>query len=310
MNILFHLIILNPLVKERIKDFIKQKYDVIDLDYINEEVLNQETFQKTYKKYLNFKEKKNDNFKEIDKKLTSIWENSVRDTVEQNIPEKKKVVVIGFSHHYRILSKKIEFDTNKFFLDDNIKKTTKNIVKKNLNDNFSKIIAGAYLLDNIDYHHIKKKLNLIKESYIKSNYILKTEEEIFKIVNLSTKKINSNGLWISLKDDYKINSLIHPTKNYIYSYLDPVYSLLSSIKFSKDLEKSYNNNKVHLKINNYDKCRKKMSTKRYLYLIEKKGFIPFEKGKNIKFFSQSPAKILDKEEISNVYQKFKEINII
>ena len=53
-----------------------------------------------------------------------------------------------------------------------------------------------------------------------------------------------------------------------------------------------------------------METKRYLYLIEKKGFIPFEKGKNIKFFSQSPAKILDKEVISNVYQKFKELQLI
>lgn len=310
MNILFHLIILNPNSKEKIKNFIKQKYDIIDLDELTENILNKDTFQKNYKKYLNFKEKKNDNFKEVDKKLTSIWETGIKEAIEQNLPEKKKVVAIGFCHHYRLLSKKIEFNTNKFFLDEDIKKTSKDIVKKNLDDNYEKIIAGAYLLENINYNYIKKKLKIIKESYLKSNYILKTEDEIYKIVNLSTQKINSNGLWISLKDDYKVNSLIHPTKNYLYSYLDPVYSLLSSIKFAKDLEKTYNNNRVHLKINNYEKCKKKLNTKRYLYLIEKKGFIPFEKGKNIKFFSQSPARILDKEEITNVYQKFKEINII
>lgn len=310
MNILFHLIILNHYSKERIKNFIKGKYDIIDLDEMTETILNQDSFQKNYKKYLNFKEKKNDNFKEISKKLTSIWEVGIKEAIQQNIPEKKKVVFIGFSHHYRLLSKKINFDTNKFFLDDDIKKASRDIVKKNLNNNYKKIIAGAYLLNNIDYHYIKKKLKLIKESYLKANYILKTEEEVYKIINLSTQKINSNGLWISMKDDYKINSMIHPTKDYIYSYLDPVYSLLSSIKFAKDLEKTYNNNKVHIKINNYGKCKKKMNTKRYLYLIEKKGFIPFEKGKNIKFFSQSPAKILDKEEVKNVYNKFKEIEII
>ena len=149
MNILFHLIILNHNSKERIKNFINKKYDIIDLDELTEAILNQEIFQKNYKKYLNFKEKKNDNFKEINKKLTSIWEQGIKEAIEQNLPE-KKVVIIGFSHHYRLLSKKIEFDTNKF-LDDDIKKTSRDIVK-NSNNNYKKIIAGAYLLENIDYH--------------------------------------------------------------------------------------------------------------------------------------------------------------
>ena len=44
------------------------------------------------------------------------------------------------------------------------------------------------------------------------------------------------------------------------------------------------------------KC-KKLGTKRYLYLVDKNNFIPSEKGNNLKYFSQSPAKILEKEEL-------------
>ena len=212
MNILFHLVVLDPNTKKRLIDIIKQRYTLIDLDMINEQVLNSDNFQKNYKKYLNFKDKKNDNFKEVDKKLTSIWENNFKELIEQSLPEKKKVVLIGMSHHYRLMSKKIEFDTNKFIVIGNVKHTAKGIVKKNLDENYHRIISGAYLLENIDYHLIKKKLKLIIDSYIKSNYLEKTEEEISNIINLSNEKIKSNGLWISMKDDYKLGSTIHPSK--------------------------------------------------------------------------------------------------
>lgn len=208
------------------------------------------------------------------------------------------------------MSKKIEFNTNKFIIIGDIRKTTRNIVKLNLDVNYKNIISGAYLLENIDYHMIKKKLYNIIDSYKKSNYLEKTSEEIFTIINLSKEKIKSNGLWISMKDDYKVGSMIHPTSDYIYTYLDPIYSILSSIKFNNELEKSFNNNMVNVKIKDYKECKKKLNTKRHLYLVDKNNFIPFEKGKNLKFFSQSPVKILDKEVIPNVYQKFKEIKLI
>ena len=310
MNILFHVVILDPLIKETITNIIKNKYHIVDLDNINEQVINMDIFQKNFKKYLNFKEKKNENFKEINKKLTIIWESEFKKLVNENLPEKKKVILLGTCHHYRLMSKKIVFDTNKFIISGDIKLTTKNIVKKNIDNNYNKIIAGAYLLDNIDYTLIKKKLNLIIASYIKSNYLEKTEEEIITIINLSQEKIKSTGLWISMKDDYKINSNIHPIKEYIYSYIDPVYSLISSINFKNEIEQFYNNKQVSLKIKDFKKCKKKLNTKRYLYLVDKKNFIPFEKGKNIKFFTQNSVKILKKEEIKNVYKKFHELGLI
>lgn len=310
MKILFHLVVLDTNIKKRLIDIIKQKYTLIDLDMINEQVLNSDSFQKNYKKYLNFKDKKNDNFKEIDKKLTNIWENDFKEIVMQNLPEKKKVVLIGMNHHYRLMSKKIDFDTNKFIIVGNIKHTVKSIVKNNIDENYNKIISGAYLLENINYHIIKKKIKIIIESYIKSNYLEKTEEEIHKIINLSSDKIKSNGLWICMKDDYKLGSNIHPSKDYLHSYIDPVHAIIESIKFNGELEKEFNNNKFSLKIRNMKKCKKKLETKRYLYLVDKHNFIPSEKGNNLKYFSQSPAKILDKEELKNVYNKFKELNLI
>lgn len=208
------------------------------------------------------------------------------------------------------MSKKIEFDTNKFIIIGNVKSTAKNIVKMNLDYNYKNIISGAYLLENIDYHLIKKKLYNIIESYKKSDYLEKSVEEIETIISLSKDKIKSNGLWISMKDDYKVGSMIHPTSDYIYTYLDPVYSILSSIRFNNELEKSFSNDIVNIKIHDYKTCKKKLNTKRYLYLVDKNNFIPFEKGKNLKFFSQSPAKVLDKEEIPNVYSKFKSLKLI
>ena len=59
MNILFHVVILDPLIKETITNIIKNKYHIVDLDNINEQVINMDIFQKNFKKYLNFKEKKN-----------------------------------------------------------------------------------------------------------------------------------------------------------------------------------------------------------------------------------------------------------
>ena len=46
---------------------------------------------------------------------------------------------------------------------------------------------------------------------------------------------------------------------------------------------------------------KKLKTRRFLYLVETKTFIPHENGNNQKFFSQLPVKILAKERIDNVY---------
>ena len=42
-----------------------------------------------------------------------------------------------------------------------------------------------------------------------------------------------------MKDDYKIGSMIHPEEDYLYSYIDPVFAIISSINFKDELEKQF-----------------------------------------------------------------------
>jgi len=77
-------------------------------------------------------------------------------------------------------------------------------------------------------------------------------------------------------------------------------ALLSSFHFEDDeLEKYYDNKIVKIKPKK-DGVLEKMNEKRYLYLVEKKHFIPHEKGNNVKYFSQEPTIIIDVIKIKNV----------
>ena len=43
--------------------------------------------------------------------------------------------------------------------------------------------------------------------------------------------------------------------------------------------------------------------------MHKDTFIPYEKGNNVKFFSQAPILIKDLQKIDNVYSMMKEIGV-
>ena len=125
---------------------------------------------------------------------------------------------------------------------------------------------------------------------------------------LGDKKIKGSGLFISLREQYNNNTKIFPKKNgKVFAYSEPVLALLGSFKFKDDeLVKDYDETKVKI-IEKKRNTLTKLKKKRYLYLVEKDTFIPHEKGKNVKFFSQAPVLILDSEEIKNVYTMMKGI---
>ena len=153
---------------------------------------------------------------------------------------------------------------------------------------------------------------IVKNSYLKSGYLEKTIPQINTILNLlSKKKIKGNNLYISLRDSYNLNSKIHPKKNSkIFAYSEPVLALLGSFRFDeKELVKSYHKNRVKIK-EKKNGILKKLKKKRFLYLVDTKTFIPHEKGNNVKFFSQAPVVIKDKEQIDNVYDIFNDISVI
>ena len=69
-NIICHIMGLNPITKKIfINSLNKQKYYIMDLDNINDKILKDNEMDKMFKKYDKLKNKKNDKYKDIDKKM-------------------------------------------------------------------------------------------------------------------------------------------------------------------------------------------------------------------------------------------------
>ena len=312
-NVICHIVGLNPNIKKKfIEKFNNKMYNTIDLDQINDEIFNNPDMEKMFKKYQSLKKHKNDKFKEMEKKMSDFWAENYSDLVIQNIPAKKKIILIGNNNHYKQLSKKMELPTtNKFLIKSNDKLYVSNLIKNNLENYKNKIITGCFPINYIDFDYLLKKKKSIDQSYLKSGYLEKNIEEVEEILNLLSKKsIPGRGLYVSLKESYNLNSKIHPNKSgKIFAYSEPILALLGSFKFEKnELIKSYEKNKIKL-IEKKKNSLKKLSKKRNLYLVKKDTFIPYEKGNNVKFFSQSPILIKDLQKIDNVYSMMKEIGV-
>jgi len=183
------------------------------------------------------------------------------------------------------------------------------LIEYNINKHKNDIIHGCFPINHLSFDYLLKRKKLVDESYIKSGYLEKTEEQVIKILNLlQNKSIKGDGLFISLEENYNNNTKIFPNKNgELHAYSEPVLALLNSFKFdNKELIREFDENRVKI-VEKKKNALYKMKKKRYLYLVEKDTFIPDEDGKNVKFFSQAPVLILDSEEIKNVYDMLKEI---
>lgn len=287
-------------------------YDCIDLDLISSEIIKDYDMDKLFRQYENLKSKKNERYKDIGKKMTAFWEKNFNDLIRDNIKSDKKVILIGKNHHYKQLSKKINLPTtNKFFVKTNMKQDIEEIIEHNLDNYRNDIIKGIFPTNYLNFDYLMKQKIALRDSYLKSGYLEKTIPQINTILNLlSKKKIKGKGLYISMKDSYNLNSKIHPKKNSkIFAYSEPVLALLGSFRFNDDeLVKSYHKNRVKIK-EMKNGILKKLKKKRFLYLVDSKTFIPHEKGSNVKFFSQAPVPVVDKEKIDNVYEILNDISV-
>ena len=212
-NVICHIVGLNPQLKKSFnKNYSNKIYNVIDLDEINDEIFNNPDMEKLFKKYQSLKKNKNDKYKDIEKKMSVFWEKNFSNLVFQNIPAKKKIILIGNNNHYKQLSKKMDLPTtNKFLIKSNDKIYVSNLIKYNLDNHKKKIINGCFPINYLDFDYLLKKKKSIDESYKKSGYLEKTLEQIQEILNLLAKRnIPGKGLYVSLKDGYNINSKIHP----------------------------------------------------------------------------------------------------
>jgi len=291
-NISCHLIGLNPYNKKELIDTIpKTIFNVIDLDTINMEILKTPEIDKMYKQYMKLKEDKNDKFKEVDKKMSMYWENNFIDMIQDQVKPKKINILIGQNNHYKSFAKRVPIEcTNKFIIKSN-DMDIKSLIKYNLETYQEDIINGSYPLEYIDYMQLQKKRNSLETTYKKIGYIEKSVEQVKMMLDLleKTRETKGNELWISMKEPYNINSLIHPkNNNMITAYNDPTTAILSSMNISSNIEFDT------LKISN----PKKLKTRRFVYMVDSKPFISED---NNKFFSQIPVKILAKQKIDSVY---------
>jgi len=306
MEIICHIVGITSLSKNKfVNDMKKLGYHIIDLDEISKSILRNSTMTQLYSQYQGFKDSKNDKYKEIDKKMTIYWETAMEQNIINTLSNSKKNIIIGYSHHFRNINKRINVSPNnkpiaKFIIKVS-KSDTRDIIRNNLNKFKDDIIQGSYPLENIDFDFIYNNRLKLDSIYEKNGYMAKSLDTIYKILNLNNKDIDGNGLWIALKQPYNMGSKIYPKKNdKLFGFTDKLMALLSSFHFEDDeLEKYYDNKIVKIKPKK-DGVLEKMNEKRYLYLVEKKHFIPHEKGNNVKYFSQEPTIIIDVIKIKNV----------
>ncbi len=310
MDIICHIVGITSGTKLKfIKDMELLKYHVIDLDEISNNILRGASMVQLYSQYQGFKDSKNDKYKEIDKKMTIYWETAMEQNIINSLSNSKKNIIIGYCHHFRNINKRINVSPNnkpiaKFIIKVS-KSDVRDIIRNNLNKFKDDIIQGSYPLENIDFDFIHSNRLKLDTIYEKNGYLEKSLDTIYKILNLSNKDIDGDGLWIALKQPYNVSSKIYPKKNdKLFGFTDKLMALLSSFHFNDDeLDKYYDNNTVKVKPKK-DGILEKMNEKRYLYLVEKKHFVPHEKGNNVKYFSQEPAIIIDVIKIKNVFTEY------
>ena len=309
-KIICHIVGLNPEDKQKIIEMCSKikRYNLIDLDDINNKVLNDDEMNKLFKNYSKLKKSKNDKYKDLDKKMTKYWEENMVKKVYDLIPVKKKTILIGKNHHYRLLSRKVNFlVSNKFFIDSNSKEEVKKGIKYNLSAHQDDIINGTFPVEFIDYKHQLKKRQLFEDSYIKSGYTKIDVESVIDILESNSKnKIKGKGLWISLQEPYNIGSKIYPNNKPIYAYIDPVLSLLNSFKNRENSYKFESKKVVSIE----QKDVKKLKKARYLYYVSKEEFILAEAKNKHKYITQNPVIILEKEKIKNVYDKLIDLKLL
>ena len=313
IKFLCHIVGLSPVHKKKLKDDYKyKKYHIIDLDKINQEIFNDVEIKKMFKQYQHFKSNKNDKYKDVDKKMTNFWEKNMINMIENNVLSKKKTIVIGNNSHFRNLSKKIQIPTyNRFFIEIE-KNDVKQLIKFNLEKYKKNIINGSYPLNNIDYDYLIKTKIKLQDSYKNNGYILKSFNDIEKILELLLQRDdNIQGLWVSLNEPYNVSSRIHPKKNdKLFAYTEPIHALLGSFSWDSSCVEKISKGKEIKLIEKKDDALDLLKEKRFLYLVDPDTFIPHEKGNNIRYFSQVPTMIMEKEKISNVYKKLKDIGIL
>lgn len=287
-NIICHIVGIKNHQKEQFINKFSKLFTIIDLDIINNKIYKSDELTNLYKKYIQYKNTKNNNYKDIDKEMFEYWKKNINDELT-----KDKIIVIGFNY-FRQLNKNIKINTNNKFIIKYDKYIIRDMIKTNLDNNYKDIIKGKYNLDNIDYDILCRNEKKIIDYYTKYGYFEKTLNEIISILNLiNVNNYEDEGIWFASSTNY--TKKVNCKNEKIVGMSDPMKALL----YSFDIDVSSDT----VKIDDEDLLKHK----RYLYYLSFNTFIP---DSDDKYISNVPAMILKKDEIKNVYIELKRCNII
>lgn len=281
-NIICHIMNLKNEQKKNIIEKYKNDFTIIDLDKINNDIFKLDELNNLYRKYISYKNSKNNEYKDIDKEMFQLWKTNVNSKLNG-----EKIIVIG-CNYFRQLNKNLKINTNNKFIIKFDKYNIRDTIKQNLDNNYKNIIKGNYNLDNIDYDLLCRNERKIIEYYTKYGYFEKSFNEIDNILHLiNTYKYDDEGIWFASSNDY--NKKVNTKKEKIIGFNDPLAAILHSfgIEYSDTI-----------KISDEDIFKHK----RYLYYLSFNSFIPMDDT----YISNVPAIIIKKEEIKNVYQQLKQ----
>lgn len=286
-NIICHIVGIKEKNKKKFVEEFSKLFTIIDLDEINQNIFQSEKLNILYKKYNTYKNSKNNLYKTVDKEMFEHWKSETMKHIKGD-----KIVLIGYNY-FRTLTKNIKIDTNNKFIIKYDKYLIRDMIKRNLDNNYNNIIKGRYHLDNINYDILSNNEKKIIDYYKGRGYFEKNFNEIIHILNqINNNDYKDEGIWFASANNYtkKVNN----KKEKIFGFTDPMKALLHSF----DIDTSSDT----VKINDEDILKHK----RYLYYLSFNTFIPNDN----KYVSNVPAIIIKKDEIKNVYLELKRGNII
>jgi arsenate reductase-like glutaredoxin family protein len=184
-NYICHIINLNMKNKKKFLDEIKNDFNIIDLDKINNNIISDDKLDRLYQKYEKLKNSKNDKYKELDKQITQFWENNFKEKVLEESSKTKKNIFIGSNYHYKNISKKINLYTcNNFIV------SSDRTIKENITEARKSYIDDLTKLQVVNYNYIadetkSKKLGFIAQDVEKIFPSIITEDKGVKGISYS-----------------------------------------------------------------------------------------------------------------------------
>jgi hypothetical protein len=110
-----HIIGLNSQLKKNLDD-LKNDFNIIDLDIINQKIVSDNYLNNLYERFEKLKKEKNDKYKDVEKKMTIYWESEFYKQINEIASSKKKNIFIGSNTHYKLSTKRINLNTTNNFI--------------------------------------------------------------------------------------------------------------------------------------------------------------------------------------------------